>query len=242
MEAAFSLSRNDGTSIEKVPFQTIYGCEECLSLTEKHNINPALTVEELRPINYFTMAKTMRAWENDAWDKHKLAERKKDLAEKRLFQDCYKMCELIRKCFDWGEDCKLIYDRVFVCCDDRKDIQAIALTSLVTRQRAEKNDVYLKISLMVSRPQNLRASLNLTEGYRVQGAARALLKKLAQVTQEEQKHGIYLRSLELAQGFYTKFGFTPVEKGSTYIDKNEDGDYPMELSQEKVAALSMISL
>ncbi len=209
-----------------------------------HVSNSENTILEIKQFNGIRkqpeIGKIARTWQKQAHTMELKANKLRDPSE-QVYRDAGIISVLIAECIEkqsklYGE----IYTQIFVCRDDERNPQSIALTNHMSGP-----DGHLKIAHLVTNPKNIRsASINQKQTKRVQGAATAIIvhlakqcfaKKIAWKNKSKNPDikGIYLESTSSAISFYEKLGFERIPD----LKPEEEFCIPMRLKVEKMQEL-----
>lgn len=203
----------------------VAGCAVKASFSDQYFKRP-LRVKKIDPVDYTTVAKIAREWDVIAKKKGRVT------SESGIFDDCCNISKLVSQCLEHPQESDWLFDTAFVCEDEKKHIQAVALIDECGTCCLQSDEAYVKLVHIVTHPHNIRSSVNRDEYERVEGSGTALIKAIAQQTMR----GIYLESISSAIPFYQKLGFEKVSKNDMAMIE-ELGCTPMILTAEKVKKL-----
>ena len=169
---------------------------------------------------------TLRQWKKMCYAM--LAQAQKNQEGKLTVKNVKSMCKVVRSCILHSPTLKT--DSIVLSIDTMTSkIQGIAIVSTT------KNFVVLRD--IVTNPENIRRSINTTTAEKLHGVGTSIIAQIARTCLSEGKEGIFLSSLEEAEGFYSKCGF---EK----LSPDEDCLKSMFLSAKKLqtpeVALSLL--
>ena len=195
----------------------------------------SFSIHEVLPEGFRDHATLINIWLSIASKKRKASEKAKKAESEKLFKSAWYICRCIKECLQRPDRCKEVFDRVFICVDENKSVQATMLTHSagVLFYQKEKQKKYIRIAHIAAHPFNIQAWANSALKARTKGSGSSLVRDIAiKSLQDKSLDGIYAEVVPSAIGFYQKLGFQVIPKAD--IKMSEPAQTPMVLPREVI--------